>query len=72
VIEGQAQDLANNEDVKKFYLGVSGDDRKSFRDMKFYRRRKRWLACPLGICRNTPGRCPGHHSRALPRASLPP
>jgi branched-chain amino acid transport system ATP-binding protein len=44
VMEGQAQDLANNEDVKEFYLGVSGDDRKSFRDMKFYRRRKRWLA----------------------------
>lgn len=44
VMEGQASELANNEDVKEFYLGVSGDDRKSFRDMKFYRRRKRWLA----------------------------
>jgi branched-chain amino acid transport system ATP-binding protein len=44
VMEGEASDLANNEDVKEFYLGVSGDDRKSFRDMKFYRRRKRWLA----------------------------
>jgi branched-chain amino acid transport system ATP-binding protein len=43
-MEGQASELANNEDVKEFYLGVSGDDRKSFRDMKFYRRRKRWLA----------------------------
>jgi len=44
VMEGDAQELANNEDVKEFYLGVSGGGRKSFRDMKFYRRRKRWLA----------------------------
>lgn len=44
VMEGEAKELANNEDVKEFYLGVSGAGRKSFRDMKFYRRRKRWLA----------------------------
>jgi branched-chain amino acid transport system ATP-binding protein len=44
VMEGQASELASNEDVKEFYLGVSGAERKSFRDMKFYRRRKRWLA----------------------------
>ena len=44
VMEGQAQERASNEDVKEFYLGVSGAGRKSFRDMKFYRRRKRWLA----------------------------
>lgn len=44
VMEGDAKDLASNEDVKEFYLGVSGGERKSFRDMKFYRRRKRWLA----------------------------
>ncbi len=44
VMEGAAADLANNEDVKEFYLGMSGAGRKSFRDMKFYRRRKRWLA----------------------------
>ncbi len=44
VMEGQASELASNEDVKEFYLGVSGAGRKSFRDMKFYRRRKRWLA----------------------------
>jgi branched-chain amino acid transport system ATP-binding protein len=44
VMEGAATDLANNEDVKEFYLGMSGAGRKSFRDMKFYRRRKRWLA----------------------------
>ena len=44
VMEGAAADLAANEDVKEFYLGVSAAGRKSFRDMKFYRRRKRWLA----------------------------
>ncbi len=44
VMEGAATSLASNEDVKEFYLGVSGSGRKSFRDMKFYRRRKRWLA----------------------------
>ena len=44
VMEGAASDLASNEDVKEFYLGVSGEGRTSFRDMKFYRRRKRWLA----------------------------
>ncbi len=44
VMEGEAKSLAENEDVKEFYLGVSGDGRKSFRDVKHYRRRKRWLA----------------------------
>ena len=44
VREGAAGELADNEDVKEFYLGVSGGGRKNFRDMKFYRRRKRWLA----------------------------
>ena len=44
VMEGAASELAANEDVKEFYLGVSGAGRTSFRDMKFYRRRKRWLA----------------------------
>ena len=44
VMEGDAKELASNEDVKEFYLGMSGAGRKSFRDMKFYRRRKRWLA----------------------------
>ena len=44
VMEGAASELASNEDVKEFYLGVSSAGRKSFRDMKFYRRRKRWLA----------------------------
>jgi len=44
VLDGEASALAENEDVKEFYLGVSGDHRKSFRDVKHYRRRKRWLA----------------------------
>jgi len=44
VMDGAASALAENEDVKEFYLGVSGDHRKSFRDVKHYRRRKRWLA----------------------------
>jgi len=44
VMDGAAKDLAENEDVKEFYLGISKEGRKSFRDAKFYRRRKRWLA----------------------------
>jgi branched-chain amino acid transport system ATP-binding protein len=44
VLDGVAADLAQNEDVKEFYLGLSTAGRKSFRDVKHYRRRKRWLA----------------------------
>ncbi len=44
VMEGQAEELRTNEDVKEFYLGVSSQGRKSFREVKHYRRRKRWLA----------------------------
>jgi branched-chain amino acid transport system ATP-binding protein len=44
VMDGDAKQLAENEDVKEFYLGVSEGRRKSFRDGKHYRRRKRWLA----------------------------
>jgi branched-chain amino acid transport system ATP-binding protein len=44
VMDGVAGDLAQNEDVKEFYLGLSSAGRKSFRDVKHYRRRKRWLA----------------------------
>ena len=44
VMEGGAKELAANEDVKEFYLGLSTAGRKSFRDVKHYRRRKRWLA----------------------------
>jgi len=44
VMDGLASELATNEDVKEFYLGLSTTGRKSFRDSKHYRRRKRWLA----------------------------
>jgi branched-chain amino acid transport system ATP-binding protein len=44
VMDGPAAELANNEDVKEFYLGISGSGRKSYREAKHYRRRKRWLA----------------------------
>ena len=44
VMDGKADDLRNNEDVKEFYLGLAGEGRKSFRDIKHYRRRKRWLS----------------------------
>jgi branched-chain amino acid transport system ATP-binding protein len=44
VLEGSADALANNEDVKEFYLGLETGGRKSYRDVKHYRRRKRWLA----------------------------
>ena len=43
MMDGTAKELAENADVKEFYLGVSNEGRKSFRDMKSYRRRKRWL-----------------------------
>jgi branched-chain amino acid transport system ATP-binding protein len=43
VMEGDAKTLAENEDVKEFYLGISHGDKKSFKDVKHYRRRKRWL-----------------------------
>ena len=44
VLDGEAAALRENEDVKEFYLGVGGEGRKSFRDVKHYKRRKRWLA----------------------------
>ena len=44
VMEGAADSLSENEDVKEFYLGLSSGARKSFREVKHYRRRKRWLA----------------------------
>ncbi|TQF77814.1 ABC transporter ATP-binding protein [Elioraea sp. Yellowstone] len=43
VLDGTAEELANNEDVKEFYLGGHGAERKSFRNLKSYKRRKRWL-----------------------------
>ncbi|MCJ8308563.1 MAG: ABC transporter ATP-binding protein [Rhizobiaceae bacterium] len=44
VLDGEGAALRENEDVKEFYLGVGGEGRKSFRDVKHYKRRKRWLA----------------------------
>jgi branched-chain amino acid transport system ATP-binding protein len=44
VMDGDASALRANEDVKEFYLGLSSTGRKSYRDVKHYRRRKRWLA----------------------------
>ena len=44
VLDGEAKALRENADVAEFYLGVAGGERKSFRDVKHYKRRKRWLA----------------------------
>lgn len=44
VMDGSAAELRENPDVKEFYLGMSDEGRKSFRDVRSYRRRKRWLA----------------------------
>ena len=43
VMEGSAESMRDNEDVKEFYLGISGEGKKSYKDIKQYRRRKRWL-----------------------------
>ncbi|CTQ49555.1 ABC transporter ATP-binding protein [Jannaschia donghaensis] len=44
VMDGPAAELRENPDVKEFYLGMSDEGRKSFRDTRSYRRRKRWLS----------------------------
>ncbi len=44
VMDGEAAKLRENEDVKEFYLGLDSGGRKSYRNVKHYRRRKRWLA----------------------------
>ena len=44
VLDGSAEALRDNEDVKEFYLGLSSSGRRSYRDVKHYKRRKRWLA----------------------------
>ena len=43
VLEGLSKELSNNEDVKEFYLGGGKGERKSFKNLKSYKRRKRWL-----------------------------
>ncbi len=44
VLDGTGDELRDNADVKEFYLGTGGEGRRSFRDVKHYKRRKRWLA----------------------------
>jgi branched-chain amino acid transport system ATP-binding protein len=45
VLDGDVQTISENEDIKEFYLGLSGvGQRRSYRDVKHYRRRKRWLS----------------------------
>jgi branched-chain amino acid transport system ATP-binding protein len=44
VLDGDAAQLRENEDVKEFYLGIGDSGRRSFRNVKHYKRRKRWLA----------------------------
>ena len=44
VMDGEAEKLRENDDVKEFYLGMSEEGRRSFRDVRSYRRRKRWLS----------------------------
>ena len=44
VMDGPAEELRENPDVKEFYLGLSEEGRKSYRDVRSYRRRKRWLS----------------------------
>ena len=44
VLDGDAKSLRNNEDVKEFYLGLSTSGRRSYREVKHYRRKKRWRA----------------------------
>jgi branched-chain amino acid transport system ATP-binding protein len=44
VMDGPAKSLRENEDVKEFYLGIAEGSKKSFREVKSYKRRKRWLA----------------------------
>jgi branched-chain amino acid transport system ATP-binding protein len=44
VLDGTAETLQENEDIKEFYLGLTSlGERKSYRDVKHYKRRKRWL-----------------------------
>ena len=44
VLDGSAESLKSNEDIQEFYLGTGGSSERSFRDVKHYRRRKRWLS----------------------------
>ena len=62
VMDGPAEKLLKDEDVKEFYLGLHGDGdgeggRKSFRDVKHYKRRKRWLSLTRRCSRSTASSC---------------
>jgi len=49
VLEGPSSDLVNNDDVKEFYLGIgSSGERKSYREIKHYKRKRRWVGLGLG------------------------
>src|SRR6476620_612329 len=62
VLDGSADELRDNEDVKEFYLGGAGDQRKSFKNLKSFKRRKRWLriaASPSSCHSASPARAQG-------------
>ncbi len=44
MLDGDAESLRQNEDIQEFYLGMGGEETRSFREVKHYRRRKRWLS----------------------------
>jgi len=44
VLDGTAEELKKDQDIREFYLGMHGDTRQSYREVKHYRRRKRWLS----------------------------
>jgi branched-chain amino acid transport system ATP-binding protein len=44
VYDGAVEQLRGNREIQEFYLGLAGGDRKNFREVKHYKRRKRWLA----------------------------
>jgi branched-chain amino acid transport system ATP-binding protein len=49
VLEGPSSDLINNDDVKESYLGIgSSGERKSYREVKHYKRKRRWVGLNLG------------------------
>jgi len=53
VLAGPAEALKDNEDVQEFYLGGAGESKKNYREVKHYRRKKRWVVYPPGGCEGT-------------------
>src|SRR5207247_1426540 len=71
VLDGDARTIADNEDIKEFYLGLTGvGQRKSYRDVKHYRRRQRWLSC-AGARRRQRRRPGGAAGRPRPGPATP-